>query len=317
MNPIKKLILLLFFAATAGICGPVFGQTMIPDNNRYTLYPPLNFTGTLVECNGYLTWQKPQLPDGTTPAGLAGYYLYRNGVLRHYFPSGDSLCFYDYNMMYGTYIYTITANYDLTSYGFPGQFGESLPGGPVNLLINCSFSLPFYEPWDLGTFAFHSWSFIPSQGNWTINTGEGSPAPAVFFTGMPAIQNYDIVMNSLTLPGIPWVCANIYLEFDYQLTDIASGGTEKLIAECFVDNTWLPVIELKNEGSTGWIHQKIDISQVCGKQFRIGFKATGHHQRPFQICHHRHSKEPCRLFPAMRSAMRHTAGGYCKRGRKA
>jgi hypothetical protein len=108
-----------------------------------------------------------------------------------------------------------------------------------------------------------------------MNTGEGNPAPAAFFNGTPAVQNYDVTMKSISLPGLPWVCANVYLEFDYMLTDIAAGGTEKLIVSYFIDNIWFPAVEIKNEGSTGWVHQKIDISQVCGKWFRLGFKAMG------------------------------------------
>ena len=136
-------------------------------------------------------------------------------------------------------------------------------------------TLPFFEPWDQGTFAFQDWTFIPAQGNWTMNTGQGNLAPSAFFNGTPAVQNYEVTMKSMALPGLPWICANMYLEFDYQLADIAAGGTEKLIVSYFIDNTWFPAIELKNEGSTGWVHQKIDISQVCGKWFRLGFKAMG------------------------------------------
>ena len=141
--------------------------------------------------------------------------------------------------------------------------------------LNIGQPLPFYEPWDTGTFSFQDWTFIPTQGNWTMNTSQGNPAPAVFFTGTSAVQDYQFTMQSSAQHGEPWICANIYLEFDYKLTDVASGGTEKLIAEFFVDNAWYHAIEVKNEGSTGWVHQKIDISEVGGKWFRIGFLATG------------------------------------------
>jgi hypothetical protein len=274
MNPVKNLIFLLLLMVSAGISGPVTGQT-VQQGRLYTLYPPLNLTGTPIECNIYLTWQRPQNPNGTTPLGLVGYYLYRDGLLRHYFPSGDSLNFYDYDVQPGTYIYSITANYDLTSYGLPGQFGESPQTPPITVLLNCPGPMPFYEPWDLGSFAFQMWTFLPAQGNWTMNTGQGNPAPAAFFNGAPAVQNYEVTMRSMALPGLPWICANMYLEFDYKLTDLAAGGTEKLVVSYFIDNTWFPAIEIKNEGSTGWVHQKIDISQVCGGWFRLGFKAMG------------------------------------------
>ena len=51
--------------------------------------------------------------------------------------------------------------------------------------------LPFFEPWDMGSFAFQQWTFIPSQGNWAISTTEGDPLPTAIFTGTPALTNYD------------------------------------------------------------------------------------------------------------------------------
>jgi len=247
----------------------------LPPNVRYTLYPPLNFEGIQIECNAYLYWQKPELPGGGTPAGLLGYYLYRDGVLRHYIPSGDSLTFYDYGIEYGTYLYTVTAYYDLSFYGVPGQFGESPPAGPVTIFLNCDVTMPFHEDWALGTFVFQNWQFIPAQGNWFIDITQGNPLPTAVFTGLPAVQDYESTLKSTSLPAEPWVCANMYFEFDYKLTDITASGTEKLVAEYYVDNTWFPAVEFTNEGSTGWIHQKIDISQVCDKRFRIGFKVSG------------------------------------------
>jgi hypothetical protein len=275
MKPLQKLMFLLLLTGMAGISFPITAQTVIQDNQLYTLYPPLNFAGTAIECSSYLHWDKPQLPGGGTPSGLAGYYIYRDGIMSFYVSSGETLSYYDYILESGTFSYTITANYDLTSYGVPGQFGESPPAGPISVLITCPVAMPFYEPWDAGTFTFQNWQFIPAQGNWTMNTGEGNPAPAAYFNGIPSVQDYDFTMRSITLPFEPWVCADIYLEFDYKLNDIAAGGTEKLTAEYFMDNTWIPVLELKNEGSTGWIHQKLDISQVSGKRCKLGFKVSG------------------------------------------
>ena len=137
------------------------------------------------------------------------------------------------------------------------------------------FPFPFYEPWDQGMFSFYDWQFSPSQSNWAISASQGNPAPTAVFNGNPGIQNYEARLISHTLYGKPWVCANMYLEFDYKLTDVVSGGTEKLEAAYYIDNMWYPVDVITNQGSTGWVHQKIDISQVCGKEFSIGFMASG------------------------------------------
>ena len=70
----------------------------------------------------------------------------------------DQLSWYDYNLEPGNYSYTVTAKYDLSEYGFPGQFDESFPAGPILVIINFGKPLPFYEPWDAGTFSFNTWT---------------------------------------------------------------------------------------------------------------------------------------------------------------
>ncbi len=277
MNPFKNLAILLLLTALAGVFVPALGQEPPPGKKVYTLYPPINLAATNVNCYGYLTWQKPQMPGGATPSGLVGYCVYKNGVLLQYIAGEGTLLYWDYELAPGTSTYTVTAKYDLTSYGTPGQFGESLPAGPVQLTWNCAVSWPFFEPWDAGTFSFHSWMFSPAQGNWTVNTGQGNPAPTALFNGTPSIENYNILMKGYWLLGEVFTCANIYFEFDYKLTDNSAGGTEKLVPVYYLDTTWYPLMELTNQGSTGWIHQKIDLSMICGHYSRIGFRVSGIH----------------------------------------
>ena len=267
MKPSLLLLALLLLSHNA-----ISGSSRQPD---YSLYPPQNFTGSPVECNSWLSWQKPQMPGGGVPAGLVGYNLYRDGALLNYISSPDNLSYYDYSPEWGTYQYSITAYYDLTSYGLPGQFGESLPAPTVSVIINCDVAMPFREFWDQGTFTFQDWQFAPDQGNWTISTSLGNPAPVALFKGTPALQNYVITMKTTSLPGDVWVCANMFLDFDYKLDDIAATGTEKLTAGYYLDNVWTPVAEFSNTGSTGWIHQHIDITAVCTHRFRLGFQASG------------------------------------------
>lgn len=266
---------MLLFALPAFICAPARGHSTLPTNPLDTLYPPLNFQGTTIETTAYLQWQKPQKPDGTTPAGLVGYYLYREGILISYINNPDSLFYYDFSLWYGTYSYTLTANYDLTYYGSPGQFGTSLPAGPVIIDLYCSCPLPFFETWDQGTFAFRNWTFVPNQSNWNIRVTEGNPPPSAVFNGSPSLQNYDIKLKAMVLDSRPWVCANMYLDFDYQLTDISAGGTELLTAGYFNDSGWHPVYEIPNQGNTGWVHKKIDFSAAMGPGIQIGFKVSG------------------------------------------
>ncbi len=211
---------------------------------------------------------------GSTPAGLIGYNIYRDAAFIHLNPHQDSITYYDYNLNPGTYKYEVKAKYDLTTYGFPGQTGESLgnTAGEKTVTLNCGAPLPFYEPWDLGTFIFQNWA---PTGHWTMNTGIGNPAPCADFTWQPAIANYSQALTSEVIDASPWTCAKIWLDFDVKLIDRNNTGKEKLTIDIFYGGSWHQKAEITNNGSTNWIPKHIDISAVKGKSFRIRFVANG------------------------------------------
>ncbi len=214
---------------------------------------------------------------GGTPQGLIGYNIYRGTSFIHYNPHPDSITYYDYNLNPGTYKYDVTAVYDLTPYGFPGQQGESLgnTAGVQTINVACGYPLPFYEPWDQGQFAYHNWSFAPSQDHWSVNTGIGNPAPSADFTWQPAEANYSYALVSPVINASPWTCASIWLDFDLKLIDRNNTGKEKLTVDLFYNGTWHQKAEYANNGSTDWMAKHIDISAVKGKAFRIRFVANG------------------------------------------
>jgi hypothetical protein len=211
---------------------------------------------------------------GGTPVGLVGYNIYRGGSFIHYNPHPDSITYYDYNLFPGTYKYDVKAKYDLTTYGFPGQFGESLTNtaGEKTVTLACGRPLPFYEPWDAGTFAFNSWA---STGHWSVNTGIGNTAPSADFTWSPAMANYSQAITSPVIDASPWTCAKIWLDFDYKLIDHNNTGKEKLTIDIFYGGSWHQKLEVTNNGSTNWIPKHIDISVVKGKSFMVRFVANG------------------------------------------
>jgi hypothetical protein len=156
------------------------------------------------------------------------------------------------------------------------------PGGTQPTLANPDspknhdrLVMPFFEPWDMGSFAFQQWTFIPSQGNWAISTTEGNPIPTAMFTGTPALTNYNYTLRSYTQSGEAWTCANLYLEFDYRIIVNNPTLQEKLIIEIYYNGTWFPVDSLVNDFSTGWVHHKVDITEAGGTIFHLGFRATG------------------------------------------
>jgi len=214
---------------------------------------------------------------GGTPPGLIGYNVYRDNLLIHYVPSPDTLYYYDLNVDPGVHKWGVAAKYDLTPYGFPGQFGESLPAGNISMAIVCGLSLPFYEPWTQGSFGYQNWTFNPAtQQHWVINTTTGDPAPCADFKWDPPTSNYSLSLESPTLNAGPYSCASIWFDFDYKCIDRNGGETEKLSAEVYYNGAWHNIVDIKNNGtSTNWVSKHVDITTVKGKGFKVRFRANG------------------------------------------
>jgi hypothetical protein len=211
---------------------------------------------------------------GGTPPGLIGYNIYRGGNFIHYNPHPDSITYYDYGLNPGTYKYEVKAKYDLTPYGFAGQFGESLgnTAGEKTITTVCGAPLPFYEPWDNGNFVFNQWQ---PNGHWMVNTGIGNPAPSADFHWDPAITNYSQALTSEVIDASAWTCAKIWLDFDVKLLDRNNTGKEKLTIDLYYNGSWHQKLELTNNGSTAWVPKHLDITSVKGKAFRVRFVANG------------------------------------------
>jgi len=222
-------------------------------------------------------------PIGSSPdadSGLRGYMIYRNGTALGPPPpppminDPNILEYYDVGLDPQCFLYGVTGVYDLSVFGFIGQWGQSLPD-TATVCINYGRPLPFYEPWDMGSFAYNDWTFNPDQSNWSINTGFGNPAPSADFSWQPALTGYSSALESPTLNAGPWTCAKIYLDYDYKLIDRNSTANEKLTVEVLIDGTWKKVIEYTNEGSVDWTFATNEISSAKGKAFKVRFRAHG------------------------------------------
>jgi hypothetical protein len=267
-------VIVLFITTTGTFAQSIMQFQPFPQGTTYVLYPPTNLTIIPIDCAVILQWDKPHNTGGATPLGLIGYRIYCNGTLIHYLSDPDSLTYYDYTDAYGTYTDSVTAWYDLTVYGYPGQFGESI-GVSSDYILDCSATMPFSEPWDQDSFMYQLWSFVPSQGNWMLSTNVGNPLPTAAFTGTPVLTNYDYTLQSLPMGCTEYTCANLYLEFDSRVVVNNPTSQEKLITEIFFNNNWVPKDTMVNNGTTGWMHHKIDISEADGKEPRIEFRAKG------------------------------------------
>jgi hypothetical protein len=108
------------------------------------LPPVTQLSATPFQNTCYLSWNKPAGPSGD-PSGLIGYNIYRNGTMVHYIPHKDTTHFNDVGLLPGTYSYEVRARYDLSVFGWTGQFGEALSPGSVPVFI--AGSLHFMPVW--------------------------------------------------------------------------------------------------------------------------------------------------------------------------
>jgi len=212
---------------------------------------------------------------GGDPPGLIGYKVYRDGDYLAYVSGKDTTWYYDLTVDPGTHEYAVSAWYDLTDYGFPGQFDESLLEGPEEVTIICGRQLPFCETWDQASFAYNEWTFAPSQGNWEITTAMGNPAPSADFNWLPMVTNYEYSLISPTLDASPWNCAVLWLDFDWKLIDRNATGNEYLAVDVLWNGTWHNQLEVSNNGSVDWTSEHIDISGGIGKAIKVRFTAYG------------------------------------------
>jgi hypothetical protein len=214
------------------------------------------------------------LPIGGGPAveGLVGYKIYRDGAYRAIVHDPDTLFWYDFTVDPGAHAYEVSAYYDLTDYGYPGQFDESMLEGPKNVNIECGRPLPFYEPWDQGSFDYNTWSH---NGNWSLNSGVGSPAPSADFSWQPTATNYSQWIETSVLNAGPYTCAKIYLDFDYKLLDRNHTGKEYLTVETYVGGGYKKVAEYSNNGDVNWTSKHLELKGTKGKSFKVRFRANG------------------------------------------
>ncbi len=94
-----------------------------------SLMPPTNLQATVGETDVNLTWNAPALPSDAFPENsgtwqLLGYKVYRNNLL---IANTNQCYFFDGSLFFGSYSYTVTAEY---------FHGESEPAGPVEVVIS-------------------------------------------------------------------------------------------------------------------------------------------------------------------------------------
>jgi hypothetical protein len=239
------------------------------------------FSGAWDELSGYglnYNWNIIGVLDdaGAQPAGnLASYVLYRDGSVLAEVPKTE-LEYWDLNLAPDTYCYDITAKYDLTVYGFPGMFAESMKEGTACVDVFYGFPLPFVEDWTTGQFDVNFWEV---GQNWIIDGQAGNPAPSAKFKWDPLLSDYESALTSWYLNATTINTTTPYklwMDYDIKLDDRTASTAEIMDAEVWNGSQWVTMKSYANNGDFDWTSEHIDItSKAKNRVFRIRFNANG------------------------------------------
>jgi hypothetical protein len=220
---------------------------------------------------------------GEIPDNLLGYNVYRDMTNIDYVPyiGEDTTYYYDYDLEPLCYQYDVTAVYDLTPYGFPGETGESAYEGPFDICVEYGWPLEFVEDWNTGSFDPNLWSH---GDNWRVNGQFGNPLPCAEFTWSPVLNNYRSALTSYPIDGKyhpgtddEYIDGRIWFDFEVSLEDNGMSGEEMLYVQVWDEGDWNTIATYDNaDGSFDWTMEHIEISDYAfGKIFKVRFAAEG------------------------------------------
>ena len=222
-------------------------------------------------------------PGGEVPDNLIGYNLYRDMSNIAYIPYNgeDTTHYFDYDLDPLCYAYDVSAVYDLTPYGFPGETAESAWEGTFDICVEYGWPLTFVEDWNTGSFDPNLWT---SGENWVVNGQFGNPYPCAEFKWDPVLVDYKSSLESYFIDGKydgitgdEYIDGRIWFDFDLALEDNGMSGDETLVVEVWDGGSWYHVATFDNaEGSFDWTANHFEISDhAFGKIFKVRFTADG------------------------------------------
>ena len=286
MKTIHRLpfaILIIFILSSSTTIAQDFEYTLMSDSIACdTFPPPRNLDGYTQDDAARLWWEVPLL---NPPENLLGYNLYRNNQLLDYieYDGADTTFCWDLNVPWPDYfIYKVTALYDLTPCGYPGDTAESDPSNEIELWIGIDFILPFVEDWNTGSFDPNLWT---AEENWSVNGDYGNPLPAALFEGSQIDETYAYRLSSYSIncrdhpeTSDPYIDGDFYLEFDIKLIDLDTCGIDRMKVQ-FTDTSMVyQTITEFTDTTNGfpWESHKINITpHVKRKWIKIAFLAEG------------------------------------------
>jgi len=241
------------------------------------LFPPKNLTGSAPDDAVILHWDPPGV---VVPFNLLGYNIYKNGALLIYKDHEGGWEPQEYvepEMQPGIYHYEVTGVYDLASYGFPGETGESMKEGPETVTVDYCTELEFLETWEIESFNETSWN---SDGdNWFVNGRAGNPVPCAEFSQVPVVTDYFLALESYPICAVGITEGDIWLTFDIAGYSVLNTGEEQMLVQVWnwESQIWSTVGEFSNiDGSFDWTPGRINIRPyVMNSIFKIRFVARG------------------------------------------
>lgn len=140
-------------------------------------------------------------------------------------------------------------------------------------IVPDTFSLPFVERFTTGMIETNGWTIEGS--NWRV-ASYGNPGPAVEFSGLPNLTNYNCSLVSSMIDGNSVTDCRIHLDFDLKLDVENSIGNEKLLIEVFDDTSNNLVYTFAANTDTDWTPYELDITPFSrSKFFKIRFRTMG------------------------------------------
>ncbi|HTX88404.1 MAG TPA: T9SS type A sorting domain-containing protein [Bacteroidales bacterium] len=136
-------------------------------------------------------------------------------------------------------------------------------------------TFPFIEDWSSGSFDTNHWTFPYGQGNWTILTGDGHPAPCAAFTGDPTQTNYGFSLETALFDTRHLLCDDVFLDFDLALQNLYTTGTERMyiIFQWYLMKDTLLIVD--NTDNISWNHYHFELEDAGNKLFKIIFQVKG------------------------------------------
>jgi hypothetical protein len=258
-------------------------DTVFIEFTYHELFPPRNLLVTKQTDSLICTWSLPEgswdldEPGRSFPDALQGYKVYFDGPVSHmeFFipdPMDTSLSIYAPNC--DTASFTVTAVYDLSDYGYAGEF-ESQPEGPAPYQSTGPLENELFEDWLSMDYYVNCWS---REGyGFGIDGTNGKPAPAFTFRNIDNL--YSASLTSHWIHIVPSADAELLFEFELDLDALGGSGYEYLEIQVQTepDAEWETVQGVSDlYGNIEWLHFSLNISNVVNTEtFRVRFHFAG------------------------------------------